>query len=133
MAAEPILPVTTDRETSAFFAAAAESRLVYRGCNQCGAGLHPPTEHCPNCGGWDTGWRDSAGQATLYSWSAAIHSVHPAYKAPYTIAVVTLDEAPDVRFVTQLSGVPDLVAGQKMQLWFEEIEAGVTLPQWRPV
>lgn len=132
MTAEPILPVTSDHDTAAFFSAAADNRLVYRACQDCDASLHPPTRHCPYCGGWNTGWKDSDGKATLYSWSTAAHSVHPAYPAPYTVAVVTLDEAPDVRFVTNLPGTPDLVAGQPMTLWFETVEDGIVLPQWRP-
>ncbi len=130
---EPILPITTDRDTAPIFAAAAERRLVYRTCHDCDAGLHPPTEHCPRCGGWNTGWREDDGAATLYSWSTVAHSVHPAYPSPYTVAVVTLDSSPDVRFVTQLAGAPDLRAGQPMKLWFEDTGKGVMLPQWAPV
>jgi uncharacterized OB-fold protein len=132
MSAEPIQPVVDDHDTAAFFAAAREGRLVYKACADCGAGLHPPTEHCPHCGGWNSEWRESGGAATLYSWSVAEHQIHPAYPTPYTIAVVTLDDAPDIRFVTHLPGRPELSAGQPMRLWFERRGDDVVLPQWRP-
>lgn len=132
MAADRILPVVDDRDTAPIFAAAAQGRLIHRFCRDCKAGLHPPTEHCPRCGGWNTGWREDEGHATLYSWSTVAHSVHPAYPAPYTVAVVTLDSSPDIRFVTHLPGAPDLRAGQKMALWFERVAPDIVLPQWKP-
>ena len=85
-----LIPNTTDRDTGGFFAAAAEGRLVYRACDDCGDALHPPTACCPHCGG-KTSWHDAKGTATLHSWTTVHQSVHPDYKAPYTLVLVTLD------------------------------------------
>jgi hypothetical protein len=128
-----LIPNTRDHDTAGFFAAAAEGRLVYRACGDCGRGLHPPTAHCPFCGGWNTDWREAQGTGTLYSWTTVHQSVHPAYPAPYTLVLVALDDTTDVRLIGHIDGEQELTAGMKMRVWFETLENGETLPQWRPV
>ena len=130
-AVDILLPAIEDRETQGFFAAAAESRLVYRACDDCRRGIHPPTEHCPHCGGWNTAWRPAAGTGRLHSWTVVTHQVHPAFPTPYTLVVVELDDTPDVRLMGKLDGAPELAEGQAMQVWFETLEPGVVLPQWK--
>lgn len=128
-----VLPVTADRDTGPFFAAAAEGRLVYRACLDCGHGLNPPTAHCPHCGGWNTAWKTGSGQGRLFSWTTVVRQIHPDFPTPYTLVLVELVESPDVRLVGRLPGEPELTPGQPMEVWFEQIgEDGPTLPQWRP-
>ncbi|HEY2661283.1 MAG TPA: OB-fold domain-containing protein [Caulobacteraceae bacterium] len=126
-----ILPNVADRETQGFFDAAAQGRLVVRACKTCDHAIHPPTEHCPYCGGWDTAWRDAKGTGRLHSWTVVAHQIHPAFPVPFTLVVVELDDAPEVRLMGRLDGAPDLSEGMPMQVWFETLEPGVTLPQWR--
>lgn len=132
MSAKPMVPNTTDRETRGFFEAAAKGKLVYRACKDCNHALHPPTAHCPYCGGWNTDWREAKGTGRLHSWTQVIHQIHPAYPTPYTLLVVELDDAPEVRLMGRMDGQPALSAGQAMQVWFEEQPGGVVLPQWKP-
>ena len=132
MGAHSILPYDADRETAGFFQAAGEGRLVYRACDDCNHALHPPTDYCPKCGGWNTSWRDAKGTGKLHTWTTVMHQIHPDYPAPYTLVVVELDEAPEVRLVGRLDGEPELQAGMPMQVWFERLGDGPTLPQWKP-
>lgn len=127
-----ILPVDFDRDTSPFFQAAKEGRLVYHACNACDRASHPPTRFCDACGGSDSAWREASGQGTLYSWTTVTHQVHPAYPAPYTVVLVALNEAPNVRLVGTLPGAADLAAGQPMSVWFDPVGEGIVLPQWAP-
>ena len=132
MDAQFITPNVKDRETHVFFEAAAEGRLVFRACNRCHRGIHPPSEHCGFCGSWETAWRNAVGTGTLYAWTTVIHQTHARYPTPYTTIVVTLDDNSDVRLVGYLEGQPELKMGMPMQVWFQEIAPGVVLPQWRP-
>ena len=132
MGVKPLLPYDTDRETAGFFEAAAEDRLVFRACNDCDHALHPPSAHCPYCGGWNTDWRQAKGTGKLHTWTTVTHQIHPGFPTPYTVVVVELDDAPEVRLLGHLDGAPDLEAGMPMQVWFDQIEDGPTLPQWRP-
>ena len=127
-----LLPITTDRDTRGFFEAAAEGRLVYRACNDCGHTWHPPTAYCPNCHGSDTAWREAKGTGKLHSWTTVRHAAYPAFKTPYTLVVVALDDTLAVRLVGRMEGEPDLAAGMTMEVWFEKLESGAVLPQWRP-
>ena len=126
-----IEPVDFDRDTGPFFHAAREGRLIYRFCRACQRGFHVPAQYCNHCGSPDTEWRDASGDGVLYSWTTVPKEVHPAYPAPYTIVVVSLAEAPDVRLVGSIAGEPRLSAGQPMTVWFQEVADGVVLPQWR--
>jgi uncharacterized OB-fold protein len=74
-----------------------------------------------------------SGRAALYSWTTVAHQVHPAFPPPYTIVLVELVDYPDVRLVGHLEGEPSLRLGQLMEPWFEKLEDGTVLPQWRPV
>lgn len=127
-----LYPAEWDRDTGAFFAAARQGRLIYRACNACGRGLHVPTPSCRFCGSTDTGWRDARGTGTLFSWTTVTHQAHLAWPVPYTVVIVALDEAPDVRLTGCMPGAPPLQAGQPMQVWFEETGQGRILPNWRP-
>lgn len=128
-----LVPYAADRETGPFFAAAAQGRLVYRACLDCGRGLNPPTAHCPHCGGWNTDWKTASGQGRLFSWTTVARQIHPDFPTPYTVVLVELADSSDVRLVGRLAGEPELRPGMPMEVWFERIgEDGPTLPQWRP-
>ncbi len=62
-----------------------------------------------------------------------MHQVNPAYPVPYTIVVIALDDAPDVRLIGSLKGAVPLKAGQPMQVFFDETSSSTGLPQWRPL
>lgn len=132
MSERTLLPFTEDRETGPFFAAAAEGRLVYKACLDCGHGLHPPTAHCPHCGGWNTEWKAASGAGRLFSWTTVVRQIHPDFPTPYTLVVVELAEQPDVRLMGRLEGEPELAPDLPMEVWFERLGPdGPTLPQWR--
>ena len=58
--------------------------------------------------------------------------MHPAFPVPYTIVLIQLDDV-RARLVGHLPGAPELVEGQPMEVWFETLDDGVVLPQWRTV
>jgi uncharacterized OB-fold protein len=132
MSAPRLLPADDDRDTGGFFEAARRHELVVRVCDACGAVLHLPRAYCHTCGSWEGHWQPVSGRGHLYSWTTAAHQVHPAYPVPYTITLIQLDDVP-ARLMGYLPGAPDLTAGQPMEVWFEDLDDGVVLPQWKPV
>jgi hypothetical protein len=78
-------------------------------------------------------WRQVSGVGRLYSWTIVEHQVHPAYATPYTVVLVSLVEHPEVRLLGSLPGRARLALDQPMEVWFQDLSDGVTLPQWRPV
>ena len=127
-----LAPVISDPDTGGFFAAAARGEVALRYCAGCGALLHLPRAYCWHCGGWDTGYRAVAPRARVYSWTVVEHQVHPAYPVPYTVALLELADEPAARLVAFLPCRPTLRAGQDFAAWFERLENGTVLVQWRP-
>jgi uncharacterized OB-fold protein len=125
-----VLPVVDDLDTAGFFEAARRHELAIRVCEGCGAVLHVPRAYCHTCGSWVGRWQVVDGRGRVYSWTTVEHQVHPAYPVPYTVVLVQLDDVP-ARLLGYLPGSPELVDGQPMEVWFEELD-GVVLPQWRP-
>jgi len=128
----PLIPVTDDLDTGGFFEAARRGELAIRMCNGCDAVLHMPRAYCHNCGSWDGRWQPVAGTGLVYSWTVVEHQVHPSYPVPYTVVLVELDDYPAARLIGRLPGRPDLAPGQPMQVWFETVDDGVVVPQWKP-
>ena len=124
------IPVDDDIDTGGFFEAARRSELVVRVCDGCGAVLHMPRAYCRTCGSWEGRWQPVAGRGRVYSWTVVEHQVHPAFPTPYTVVLVQLDDAP-ARLVGHLPGSPELVEGQPMEVWFETLDDGVVVPQWK--
>jgi uncharacterized OB-fold protein len=135
---ERMVPVVDDLDTGELFAAAGRGELVVRRCADCDAVLHVPRMYCRHCRSWNGRWQAIDGSATLYSWTVAVHQVHPAYPTPYTVVIVALDAEPDVHLAGCVPGAAELRAGMAMELWFETLgndDQGrrVVVPNWRPV
>ncbi len=77
-------------------------------------------------------WRQVAGRGTLYAWTIVEHPTHPAYEVPYTVVLVDLDEAPEVRLAGNLPGRPTLEVGMPMEVWWDDVDGQAVLPNWRP-
>lgn len=132
MAVSRPLPVVDDEETAGFWQAANEHRLVVRACNSCGVKIHLPKSYCHRCGSWDVGWRDVRPSGSVYAWTVLHHTIHEAFPAPCTIVLIALAEDPSIRFIGQIPGAAKLYDGMPMRVRFEDIEPGVTIPQWEP-
>lgn len=100
-------------------------------CRDCGATLHPPRKRCHICGSWRQRWQNVEGRGTLYSFTVVERTLNPAYPAPYTLLLVDIDEAPGMRLIGSLPGRADLEVGQSLELWFEVIDGGTLIPQWK--
>jgi len=123
-----------DDVTTPFWEACARHELVLQYCASCGAVRHPPRPVCPSCLSWEYEWKPASGRATVWSWVVAHPPVLPAFadKAPYNVIVVELDEG--VRMVGNLLDVDaaEIHEGMPVEIAWEDVEDGVTLPQWRP-
>ncbi|HEY0398488.1 MAG TPA: OB-fold domain-containing protein, partial [Acidimicrobiia bacterium] len=73
---------------------------------------------------------DVAPTGRLFSFTVQEHQLDPEVEVPYTIVLVELDDAPDVRLLGHLPGAPDLALGQPMVARFDEMAPGVVVPQW---
>jgi uncharacterized OB-fold protein len=118
-----------------FWQACQDRRLVIRHCDSCERFFHPPLPACPRCGAMTLGWKPVSGNATVYTYTIGHQPVHPALEGhgPYNVSVVLLDDADDVRLVTNVVDVaPDeLHIGMPVTVCFEEAGDGTLLPRFR--
>lgn len=86
-------PVAVDPATEAYWAAAADGRLVLPWCRGCERAFWYPRGFCPRCGGEDLEWREASGGSSVYSWTVVRRAGGPwAEVLPFVLALVALDE-----------------------------------------
>ena len=71
--------------------------LVGEVCNHCDAKIFPPRDICPNCGQEARDLYAFSGRGEVYSWTT-VYEAPSGYdaNAPYTVALVKLEEGPMV-------------------------------------
>ena len=124
-----------DEVTKPFWDAVNEKRLVAQYCKSCNRYQHPPDKICGRCGGQDLEFRPLSGKGAIYSLQV-MHDTRvrllQEYQ-PFLIAVVEVEESPDVWLLTDLPGSTPGQAkiGDPVEVEFEEIAPGTFLPQFR--
>jgi uncharacterized protein len=122
-----------------FYDAANEGKLVIQFCGTCRRWQFPPEPACRQCGLQDSlSWRQIAGRGTIYSYGVVydtpIVSLQP--DQPYNVAVIALDQAPEINMVSHLPGskLEDVQIGRGVRLVFERTPAtGQMIPEWQVV
>jgi uncharacterized OB-fold protein len=121
-----------DEDSAPFWEAANRHELVVQRCASCGTVRHPPRPMCPACLSMTSEWVPASGRGRVWSWVVVHPPVLPAFadKTPYNVAVIELDEG--VRVIGNVLDVAEPHEDMPVEVTFEHIEEGVTLPQWRP-
>ena len=127
------LPVPTI-DNQAFWEACNRQELIIQHCPRCDTLRHPPRPLCPRCRQGNLGWKQVSGLGTIYSYTITHQAIHPALKdrVPWNVIMVDLDEG--VRMISHLVDCPteNIRIGMRVQVVFEEVEVGVTLPYFCP-
>lgn len=66
-------------------------------CDACGKAIFPPRDVCPHCAEQRQTWTTLSGRGEVYSYTT-MHNAPAGFEefAPYTVALVKLDEGPMV-------------------------------------
>jgi hypothetical protein len=125
-------------ESTAFWEATRESRLLVQWCTSCDRGVFYPRVFCPHCGGGADAleWRTASGRATVYA--AVVEHKPQAAGAnfsggePYCVALVDLEEG--VRLLTNVVGCPpeEVRCGMPVSVTWEPLSDGRRLPLFEP-
>lgn len=113
--------------------------LAVQRCTACATLQHPPEEICHACGAMTFDHVALAPRGTVYSYTVVHYPANPALAdaVPYTVVLVSLDEAPEVRVVGNLVGGDpgEVHIGMPVEATWEERTAEdgtrILLPQWR--
>ena len=126
------LPLVTP-ENEFFWTSGADGTLRFLRCETCGYLVHPPAPICPKDLTRSLAPAAVSGRATVASFTVNHQPWIPTMDPPYVIAVVEIDEQPDVRLMTNIVGCPpeDVRIGMPVEVVFDEYE-DVYLPMFRP-
>ena len=121
-------------ETAHFWEGTKSKQLLLQSCASCYHIYFPPRPFCPACGSKDVKIQIASGKATLDSY-VINHRKHPAFDSPYSIAIVKLEEGPQM--MTNIVDCPQtpeaLQLDMPLAVKYEELSDEITLPLFAPV
>ena len=135
MAEQPfrVLPKLTPQNEH-FWRGGADGELRFQRCRPCGVYIHPPSPRCPECLGKDIEIAAVGGRATVATFTLNHQPWVPSPDHPYAIAIVEIEEQPQLRLMTNIVGcdAESVHIGMKVQVTFEQHD-DVYIPVFEPV
>jgi uncharacterized OB-fold protein len=101
-------------------------------CRDCGTHVFIPQPVCTGCFGEGLEWVDSAGRGTVYSFTHVHRPATPAFDAPYTVAIIELDEGFHMLSNLIECAMQDVAIGMPVEVVFQRESEEITLPRFRP-
>ncbi|MEE2784830.1 MAG: OB-fold domain-containing protein [Pseudomonadota bacterium] len=129
--------VAPDELTAPFWAAANEHRLVIQQCCVCERLQHPPANKCGGCRSDDLTWTEMSGKGHIYNYGVVhdgpVRMLHE--DQPFNVAIITLDDDPDIQMLSHLPGTPpdEVPVKGAVEVIFEETANGQKVPEWRVI
>lgn len=122
-----------DPGNSAFWTGGGSGDLLICRCGSCHRWLHPPVPVCRFCLSTDVTAQPSGGRGAVLTYTVNRQPWLPSLPPPYVIAVVGLDDDPDLRVTSRLLDVqPEEVSiGMRVRVRFERT-GDVWLPLFAP-
>lgn len=126
-----------DPDTVGFWEAAAEGHLAICRCQSCKLWMQPPLERCRKCAAV-TAFEKVSGTGFVYSFVVQRQGAVVGYfkDLPYVVALVELDEQPELRLPTRIVGCePEAVSvGMRVQVSLQALPGGdVKVPVFSPI
>jgi len=81
-------------DTKAWWEATRQRHLLVQRCHTCGRCQHYPRYLCTRCGSTHLEFVPASGHGRVYSFTVVHRPPSPAFKAPYIVALVRLEEGP---------------------------------------
>lgn len=91
-----------DLDNAAFWTGGAQGKLLIHRCRRCLYYVHPPTSFCPNCESRDVAPAAVSGRGVILSLTVNHRAWYPGLLVPYIVAIVGIEEQPDVHLVTNI-------------------------------
>ena len=122
-----------DLRTEFFWTGGKEGELRFQRCEACRSFIHPPQPRCPDCLGEKIAVEVVSGRARVGGFTVNHQPWLPNFPPPYVIAIVEIEEAPEVRLTTNIVGCDpeEVYIGMPLEVEFEEVN-GMWLPLFHP-
>ena len=128
------VPVPT-RETKPYWDACKKHELHIQQCAACSHHQFYPRLYCTKCMSDQVAWVKASGRAKILSCTIVYRPVTQAFApdVPYVVALVTLDEGPQM--MTNIVGCdPEKVyIGMPVQVTFEDWTEEISVPKFKPL
>jgi uncharacterized protein len=136
MAAPGVKPVPVPtKETQPYWDGCKQHELRVQKCAACGHHQFYPRLYCTTCMSDRVEWVKTSGRAKVLSYTIIYRPVTQAFagNVPYVVAMVTLDEGPQM--MTNIVGCePEKVhIGMPVQVTFEDWTEEISVPKFKPV
>ena len=128
-----------DEVSKPFWEAANEQRLTVQRCTTCDRMQYPPEARCFQCNSAENlEWSEVSGRGTIDDYVVVYDSRLRMFQAeqPYNVAIVQIEEDPDIQFFSNLPGTPveEVPVGASVEVVFVTSAApGQLIPEWRVV
>ncbi|BCO34289.1 hypothetical protein JMUB5695_00847 [Mycobacterium heckeshornense] len=135
------LAPTPTADSKAFWSGGARGELLIAHCRGCDRFFHPPGPVCWRCRSTDVAPKPVSGRATVAAYTVNRQPWIPGFEPPYIVAMVELNDEPDVRLITNIVNIAieDIRVGLQVEVFFEEWaptsgdeDARVWVPLFRP-
>jgi uncharacterized OB-fold protein len=122
-----------DPGNTPFWTGGESGQLLICRCGSCRRWLHPPVPVCRHCLGTDVTPEPSSGRGEVLTYTINHQPWLPSLPPPYVIAVIGLDDDPELRLTTRLVDISpeDVSIGMRVSVCFEQA-ADVWLPLFGP-
>lgn len=117
--------------TQPFWDATREGRLTMQRCTTCGTFVWTPQMACRECLTETLEWADVSGRGKVYTYVVLHEAATAAFKAPYTIAVIELEEGPRIFSDIVECDPRDVAIDMPVEVHFEQM-GPVGLYHFRP-
>lgn len=125
-------PVPVPTEISEpYWASCRDGRLTYQRCGICGTAVFPPQAFCPRQLHLALNWQESAGLGSVYSFTIVERPQTPAFRTPYVVAIVSLDEGYEMMTNIVDCDPGDVEIGRAVEVVFHKTEGEAALPRFR--
>ena len=127
------VPVPTG-ESQPYWAGCKRHELLLQRCRACGHIQFYPRAVCTGCLSQDLDWTKASGRGSVYSYSVVYRAPSKVFAAdaPYTTAIIELEEG--VRMMSNVVGCPpeEVRIGMPVEVIFEDVSEEIALPKFRP-
>lgn len=122
-----------DPGNTAFWTGGERQQLLICRCGSCRRWLHPPVPVCRFCLSTDVTAEPCSGRGKVLTYTINRQPWLPSLPPPYVIAVIELDDDPELRLTSRLLDVqPEQASiGMRVKVRFEEA-GDVWLPLFEP-
>lgn len=120
--------------TQPYWDATKRGELAFQRCASCNTAFLYPKLLCPSCWTPEPAWEIASGTGNVIAFSIVHQAPYESYaqRVPYVVAMITLDEGPQLMANVVNCSPEDVRVGARVSVTFEE-RGDFSIPQFEPL